>query len=38
MTAFFARALLNDTSAGDTFQGADAAADEAAGLVAITSN
>ncbi len=37
LTAFFARELLGDTSVGATFQGAGASADEAAGLVQVTS-
>jgi Chlorophyllase enzyme len=37
LTAFFARELLHDTSVGAAFQGAGAAADEAAGLVQVTS-
>ena len=37
LTAFFARELLGDASVGKTFQGAGATADEAAGLVQITS-
>src|SRR5262249_1331080 len=35
--AFFARELLGDAAVGDTFQGAGAPADVAAGLVEITS-
>jgi dienelactone hydrolase len=37
LTAFFARELLGDTSVGTTFQGAGGPADQAAGLVQITS-
>jgi hypothetical protein len=37
LTAFFARELLGDASVGTTFQGAGATADQAAGLVQITS-
>lgn len=37
LTAFFARELLGDASVGPTFAGAGATADEAAGVIALTS-